>query len=138
MNVIARLEYELAYYDSAVHRFNHYTTRTPPQLGTVPSAQTIGSIVTLMFRRVFFFFSFLGRAKHLPIISFSSIVSLWYGGTAKYSTRQVYFFIFIFFVNLFVWVLWQINLCWLFNAKSIFKQIISPISNSSIEHKYTV
>ena len=26
----ARLEYELAYYDSAVHRFNHYTTRTPP------------------------------------------------------------------------------------------------------------
>ena len=30
MNVIARLENELAYYDSAVHRFNHYTTRTPP------------------------------------------------------------------------------------------------------------
>ena len=29
MNIIARLEYELAYYDSAVHRFNHYTTRTP-------------------------------------------------------------------------------------------------------------
>ena len=29
MKVIARLEYELAYYDSAVHRFNHYTTRTP-------------------------------------------------------------------------------------------------------------
>ena len=32
VNVIARLEYELAYYDSAVHRFNHYTTRTPPYL----------------------------------------------------------------------------------------------------------
>ena len=31
MNVIARLEYELAYDDSVVHRFNHYTTRTPPQ-----------------------------------------------------------------------------------------------------------
>ena len=29
VNVIARLEYELAYYDSAVHRFNHCTTRTP-------------------------------------------------------------------------------------------------------------
>ena len=29
VNVIARLEYELAYYDSVVHRFNHYTTRTP-------------------------------------------------------------------------------------------------------------
>ena len=26
VNVIARLEYELAYYDSAVHRFNRYTT----------------------------------------------------------------------------------------------------------------
>ena len=32
MNVIARLEFELAYYDSAVHRFNHYTTRTPPDM----------------------------------------------------------------------------------------------------------
>ena len=31
MNVIARLEFEVAYYDSAIHRFNHYTTRrTPP------------------------------------------------------------------------------------------------------------
>ena len=30
VNVIARLEYELAYYDSAVYRFNHYTTRIPP------------------------------------------------------------------------------------------------------------
>ena len=29
VNVIARLEYELAYYDSAVHRFDHYTTRIP-------------------------------------------------------------------------------------------------------------
>ena len=29
VNVVARLEYELAYYDSAVHRFNHYPTRTP-------------------------------------------------------------------------------------------------------------
>ena len=32
VNVIARLEYELVYYDSAVHRFNHYTTRTHPCL----------------------------------------------------------------------------------------------------------
>ena len=31
VNIIARLENELAYYDSAVHRFNHYTTRTPPK-----------------------------------------------------------------------------------------------------------
>ena len=30
VNVIERLEYELAYYDSVVHRFNHYTTRITP------------------------------------------------------------------------------------------------------------
>ena len=30
VNVIARLEYELAYYDSTVYRINHYTSRTPP------------------------------------------------------------------------------------------------------------
>ena len=29
VNVIAWLEFELAYYDSVVHRFNHFTTRTP-------------------------------------------------------------------------------------------------------------
>ena len=32
VNVIARLEFELAYYDSAVHRFNHYTMRTPLEI----------------------------------------------------------------------------------------------------------
>ena len=31
VNVIARLEFELAFYDSAVQRFNHYTTRTHPR-----------------------------------------------------------------------------------------------------------
>ena len=30
VNVIVRLEYELAYYDSAIHHFNHYTTWTLP------------------------------------------------------------------------------------------------------------
>ena len=29
VNVLARLEYELAFYDSAVHRLNHYTTSPP-------------------------------------------------------------------------------------------------------------
>ena len=33
VNVILRLEYELANYDSTVHHFNHYTTRTPPKSG---------------------------------------------------------------------------------------------------------
>ena len=30
VNVIARLEFEPANYDSVVQRFNHYTTKTPP------------------------------------------------------------------------------------------------------------
>ena len=36
------------------------------------------------------------------------------------------------------WVLWHINLCRLFNAKSIFIQIISSVSNNSVLHEYTV
>ena len=35
MNVIVRLEFELAYNDFAVHRFNHYTTRTSRALNGV-------------------------------------------------------------------------------------------------------
>ena len=30
VNVIVRLEFELAYYNPAVHRFTHYTTRPHP------------------------------------------------------------------------------------------------------------
>ena len=36
-----------------------------------------------------------------------------------------------------VLVLWHINHCRLFNAKSIFIQIISSISNNSVYHKYS-
>ena len=36
------------------------------------------------------------------------------------------------------WILWHINLCRLFNAKSIFMWIISSISNNSARHGYTV
>ena len=56
MNVIARLEYELAYYDSAVHHFNHYTKRTPPPLsmrshhGVI--AKVLNSGLTLIFRLI--------------------------------------------------------------------------------------
>ena len=41
-------------------------------------------------------------------------------------------------VRLVVWVLWHINRCKLFNAKSIFIRIISSISNNSVQHEYTV
>ena len=33
---------------------------------------------------------------------------------------------------LFVWVLWYVNLCRLFNAKSIFIQMNSSITNTSV------
>ena len=36
VNIIERLEYVLAYYDSAVHCLNHYTTRTPPVVKLLP------------------------------------------------------------------------------------------------------
>ena len=39
---------------------------------------------------------------------------------------------FFYFSWLVDWILWQINLCRLFNAKSIFMQIISSISNNSV------
>ena len=32
VNIIAQLEFKLTYSNSAVHRFNHYTTRTPPYI----------------------------------------------------------------------------------------------------------
>ena len=46
MNVIARLEYELAFYDSAVHRFNHYTTRTPLALTITPRGHPCKKVVS--------------------------------------------------------------------------------------------
>ena len=39
--------------------------------------------------------------------------------------------------NLFVWVLWHINLCRLFNAKCIFMQLNTSISDNSVSYKYT-
>ena len=41
MNIIARLENKLAYFDSAVHCFNHYTTRTSPLYEQRPPANIL-------------------------------------------------------------------------------------------------
>ena len=43
-NVTAWLEYELAYYDSAVHRFNHYATRTPTIAGGLRGFMTFPKV----------------------------------------------------------------------------------------------
>ena len=53
---------------------------------------------------------------------------------------QIYFMYRVFYVLLvclFVCGLWYINLCRLFNAKSIFIQINSSISNNTVSYKYS-
>ena len=59
MNVMARLEYELAYYDSAVHRFNNYTTMTPPPLFTFSISPEIFNLwmnFVCLFKRLIWFY----------------------------------------------------------------------------------
>ena len=94
-----RQEFELAYYNSAVHRFNHYTTRTPPNpLGTFPGTPTTNGInVTFKFHWVFFLviFGSLARSLYLFIFSLSFIFSLWCDGTVKSTWWQVLLFLLI-------------------------------------------
>ena len=64
MNVIARLEFELVYYDSAVQRFKHYTTRTSVFVGLflffyLHSVIRWNGKVRLTRSSFFFFFFFL-------------------------------------------------------------------------------
>ena len=49
MNVIVQLEYELAYYNSIVHRFNHYTMRTPPSILDLYSQKNINNYYMYLF-----------------------------------------------------------------------------------------
>ena len=48
VNIIARLENELAYYDSVVHPFNHYTTRAPTSFLCYICFRLCGSAMRLM------------------------------------------------------------------------------------------
>ena len=54
VNVIARLEFELAYYDSVVHRFNHYTTRTPPRAVEDLILVNVDRKIDILVKTVFF------------------------------------------------------------------------------------
>ena len=67
MNVIARLEYELANYDSAVNRFNHYTTRTPPALTTKYIPTFMVTILNLMASCLVFCWE--SKIEHLLVTS---------------------------------------------------------------------
>ena len=118
VNVIPRLEYEFAYYDSVVRRFNHYTTRTSPRY------------VCMYICMHVWLYIYINLFLHLFIY------------LCLYDCRHVHMYICIFvrmsICWLIVWVLWHINLCSLFNTKSIFIQIIISISNNSVYHKNTV
>ena len=72
MNLIARLEYELTYYDSAVHRFNHYTTMTPRH-------DFLGSGTKLLFTLLSLRFFDMRRERetHTHTISFYADFSIW-------------------------------------------------------------
>ena len=75
MNVIARLDFEIAYFEVAVPHFDHYAMWLPP-----------------------FFFGFEEKLTfYLLKIDWVYLFMIWFG-----------------------LVLWHINLCRLFNAKSIF------------------
>ena len=63
--------------------------------------------------------------------------------TEKYLLDEVGWLVSLFNgISTFGWLvgsfLWHINLCRLFNAKSIFIQIVSSISNNSVQLKYAV
>ena len=89
MNIIARLEYELAYNDSAAHRFNHYTTRTPLK------------VKVLIFLFAFFYFHSVvcrdGKVHYLTdslffcLLSLSLVVWLRFGDVfVSQNPREVY------------------------------------------------
>ena len=60
MNVIARLEFELAYYDSAGHRFNHYTNHLIEKLQIVQNFKKQQFFCLFLFHFTFIF----GRRKN--------------------------------------------------------------------------
>ena len=96
-------------------------TRFTDFLGSIPRAPpTIGIIINSMF---LIFFSALTRYRYLTIFSLSLISTQWSTGATKSTWWQVLLFLII-KLGL-IWsglVLSHINLCRLFNAKSIFIQ----------------
>ena len=55
MNVIARLEFELAYYDVAVQRINHCTTGTYPKIKFSLLVNCISTFLGYLMPNTFFF-----------------------------------------------------------------------------------
>ena len=80
MNVIPQLEFELAFYDSAVHRFNHNTTRTPPK-STIPNKEIVHTVkgfpvflsYTNTFHTIKLFQVFLSNTNNLHSVIWSQV-----------------------------------------------------------------
>ena len=86
--------YELAYYDSAVQRFNHYTTRTPPtdirwSVWMSKSHQTLCiSLLLLLFLLCYFFRVFHTSVDGLSLESEWPQVSSGFRDSSRYSGRS--------------------------------------------------
>ena len=81
VNVIARLEYELAYYDSAVHRFTHYATRTPPPIFFEKDFNS--ALYLICCTKFIFLFEYKGLSKFCMINAKSGYSNLFLFGFSK-------------------------------------------------------
>ena len=92
MNIIAWLEYELAYYDSVVHCFYHYTTRTP--LEAMLSTSLIYVNDKILFFSILYHSSFWNQfLGFILLLSISFIESTWTTNfLCRLAENEVYYF----------------------------------------------
>ena len=132
MNVIARLEFELAYYDSAVH--GNLKRETKSLLIAIQNNSIRTNYVKAKINKSQKKNNSKFRLCNDRDETINHIISEYRDLAYKeYKTRQeTSGWVGDPLVWLVAWVLWHINLCRLFNAKSIFIQIVSSISNHSV------
>ena len=108
---MARLKYELAYYDSAVHRFNHYTTRTPPSTSqfTIVVEHIVYNTVSevkwfILFNITFFFFLWFLRICHYINIVLFHLIYCKRSGYEFRSHCSEYFYLFTYSLLIYLFV----------------------------------
>ena len=99
VNVIARIELELAYFNVAIQNFSHYAWMTPSSIDLVIDMGFRVQLLREVERTIETLIDGLEITDHHPLWELNEILMV-------------------------VWVLWHINLCRLFNAKSIFVKIV--------------
>ena len=86
VSVIARLEFELAYLDFAVHHFNHCTTRTLPSPKLMFVTKTTGSSLPVLNRVLFPGLTInqhLGIRHGMNVFVFTPPPTPWIGGGTR-------------------------------------------------------